>query len=326
MTEKKVLVTGGAGFIGSALVRQLLEKSYEVTVFDNFSVGLRENLPRNKKMKLISGDVRDFELISTVVQGHPYVIHLAAQAFIPLSYQLPLQVAEVNVMGSMNVFKTCLNHGVKRIVHVSSSEVYGSAQYIPMDEKHPVCPESTYAVTKATADMWAKTLHYEHKLPVVILRLFNIFGPRDSLPRFIPEMIRQCLKEPSIHVGNLETARDFTYVDDATSTMIAALETEGINGEIINFGTNKAWKMREILGLIKKYTSTEGKKVIIDKKRLRPRDVAVLITSNARAEKILGCKPTVDFKEGLRRTTNWYRNAGMSWGYERRCWKWRRWV
>ena len=321
--EKKVLVTGGAGFIGSALVRQLHEKGYEVTIFDDLSIGLRENLPRNRKMKLISGDVRDFGLVSSAVHDHPYVIHLAAQAFIPLSYQLPLQVTEVNVVGSMNIFKACLNQGVKRIVHVSSCEVYGSAQYIPMDEKHPIRPESTYAVTKATADMLAKTFNYEHKLPVVILRPFNIFGPRDSLPRFIPEMIRQCLKEPSIHVGNLETTRDFTYVGDTISAMIAALETEGIDGEIVNLGTNRAWKMREILGLIKKYTRTEGKEVIVDKKRLRPKDVAVSITSNGKAEKILGCKPTVDFEEGLRRTINWYRNAGMSWSYEGRGWQWR---
>jgi nucleoside-diphosphate-sugar epimerase len=323
MTEKKVLVTGGAGFIGSTLVRQLLEKGYKVTVFDNLSIGLRANLPQDENLTLIPGDVRDFELVSTAIHAHPLVMHLAAQAFIPLSYQLPLQVAEVNALGSVNVFKACINHGVKRIVHISSSEVYGSAQYTPMDEKHPLCPESTYSVGKVAADMWAQTFHWEHKLPVVILRPFNTFGPRENLPYFIPEMIRQCLKESVISAGNLETMRDFTYVPDTTTAMVSALETEGIEGEIINVGTNKSQTMREILELIRKHTNAEDKEIRIDEKRLRPKDVTVLITSNVKAGKVLGWKPMVDFEEGLRKTIEWYRNNGMNWGYEKHVWQWR---
>jgi len=321
--SKRVLVTGGAGFIGSNLIRLLLDREYEVTVLDNLSIGLRQNLPKNDKVRLVTGDVRDFELVNTVVNNHPFVMHLAAQAFIPLSYELPLQVSEVNSIGSLNVFKACLNHGVKRLVHVSSSEVYGSAQYTPMDEKHPLIPHSTYAVAKAAADMWAQTFHLEHKLPVVILRPFNTFGPHESLPYFIPEMIRQCLKTPDIHVGNLETSRDFTYVSDTVQAMIAALETEGIEGEIANVGTSKTWKMQEILDLIKKETNAEKKSMVIDKKRLRPKDVTTLIADNKKAKRILGWEPTTSFEEGIRRTVKWYVENGKTWGYEAHGWQWR---
>ena len=321
--NKKVLVTGGAGFIGSTLVRKLLAKDYTVTVLDNLSIGLSDNLPKDDNLRLIAGDIRDAEIVSTVVRGHPYVMHLAAQAFIPLSYELPLQIAETNSIGSINVFKACLNRDTKRLVHISSSEVYGSAKYTPMDEQHPLCPESTYAVAKAAADMWAQTFHLEHKLPVVILRPFNTFGPRESLPYFIPEMIRQCLKETAIHVGNLETSRDFTYIDYTTEAMVNALETEKIEGETINIGTNKSWKMKEILDLVKKETNTQKKEVITDKNRLRPKDVTTLITDNTRARKILGWKPEITFQEGIQKTIQWYIDTGKIWGYEKSGWQWR---
>jgi len=267
--------------------------------------------------------VRDFKSVSSAIHKHPYIMHLAAQAFVPLSYQLPLHTAEVNATGSLNIFKACLDHNVKRLVHISSSEVYGTAQYTPMNEQHPLNPHSTYAVAKATADMWAQTLHWEHKLPVVILRPFNTFGPRESLPYFIPEMIRQCLKEPKIHVGNLETSRDFTYVEDTVEAMMIALTTENMEGQIINIGTRKTWKMKDILNLIKKETKTEEKEVIIDKQRLRPKDVETLITENRKAKKILGWKPTTTFEEGIKRTIQWYLKNSKLWGYEKHEWPWR---
>jgi len=322
MTDK-VLVTGGAGFIGSMLVHKLLGMNYHVTVLDDLSTGLKENLPKNNKLNLIEGDVRDFRLVSRVIRDHPYAIHLAAQAFIPFSYQMPLQVAEVNAMGSINVLEACRDSKVKRLVHISSSEVYGPAQYVPMDEKHPLQPYSTYSVAKVAADLWALTFFWEHKLPVVVLRPFNTFGPRESLPYFIPEMIRQCLKEPQIHVGNLETSRDFTYVEDTTAAMIEALETENIEGEIINIGTGKTHKMKEILALIKKETGTEEKRITLDKNRLRPRDVGTLVADNSKARKLLGWKPETTFEEGIQKTIQWYKDNSQAWGYEKKGWNWR---
>lgn len=319
----KVLVTGGAGFVGSMLVRKLLSMNYGVTVLDDLSTGLRENLSKNGKLSVIIGDVRDFSLVSRIIRDHPYVIHLAAQAFIPFSYQMPLQVAEINAIGSINVLKACVDSEVKRLVHISSSEVYGPAQYVPMNEKHPLHPYSTYSVAKVAADLWAQTFFWEHKLPVVILRPFNTFGPRESLPYFVPEMIRQCLKAPVIHVGNLETSRDFTYIEDTTDAMIKALQSKKIEGEVINIGTGKTHKMKEILELIKNETGTEKKQVVPDVSRLRPRDVEVLVTDNAKAKKLLGWTPTTTFEEGIRKTINWYTQNGMIWGYEKHGWNWR---
>jgi len=319
----KILVTGGAGFIGSTLVRKLLDTNYDVTVLDNLSTGLAENLPKTDKLKLIQGDIVDFNLVSRVIQHNPYVVHLAAQAFIPFCYQKPLQVAKVNAIGSINILKACKDHKVKRLVHISSSEVYGSAQYVPMNEKHPLKPYSTYSVAKVAADLWAQTFYWEHNLPVVILRPFNTFGPRESLPYFIPEMIRQCLKEPTIHVGNLETNRDFTYVEDTATAMVNALETENIEGEIINIGTSQTHKMKDILTLINRETSAEEKQVMLDKSRLRPKDVATLVTDNTKARKILGWAPTIPFKEGIRKTLKWYLSHEQTWGYEKHRWKWR---
>ena len=321
--SNRTLVTGGAGFIGSTLVRALLAREYDVTVLDNLSTGFRDNLPISDRLTLITGDVRDFEMVSTIVRGHKGVMHLAAQAFIPFSYEAPLQVATVNAMGSINLFKACLNHKVERIIHVSSSEVYGSARHTPMDETHPLNPCSTYSVAKAAADMWAQTFYWEHNLPVVILRPFNTFGPRETLPYFIPEMIRQCIKEPTIRVGNLETRRDFTYVDDCVNAMIAALETRDIEGHIINLGTSRTQKMRYILNLIKKESDAEDKDVVVDKERLRLKDVEVLVADNKKAKKILDWRPETSFEEGIRKTIEWYDDVGRMWGYEKRGWPWR---
>jgi len=320
---RKVLVTGGAGFIGSTLVRGLLRKNYEVTALDNLSTGMAENLPKSKELKLIEGDVLDFTLVSKVIRKHPFVMHLAAHAFIPFSYEMPLEVAGVNALGSANVLKACVDNKIRRLVHVSSSEVYGPAQYVPMNEKHPLRPYSTYSVAKAAADLWAQSFFWEHKLPVVVLRPFNTYGPRESLPYFIPEMIRQYIKEPIIRVGNLETSRDFTYVDDTADAMIKALETEHVEGEIINIGANQTHRMKDILALIAKDTDANKKPVVVDNNRLRPRDIDVLIADNTKAFKLLRWTPTTSFEDGIQKTIKWYLSNHRMWGYEKHGWKWR---
>jgi nucleoside-diphosphate-sugar epimerase len=192
-----------------------------------------------------------------------------------------------------------------------------------MDEQHPLAPYSTYSVAKAAADMWAQTLYWEHHLPVTILRPFNTFGPRETLPYFIPEMIRQCLKETVIHVGNLEASRDFTYVDDMADAMVTALETRDVEGEIINLGTNKTHKMSEILRLIKKELDAEEKDVVIAEERLRLKDLEILVADNTKARKLLGWTPKTNFVQGVRKTIEWYVAHDKTWEYEKHGWSWR---
>lgn len=318
MLRKKVFVTGGAGFIGSAVVCQLLACGYSVTVYDNLSTGTKENLPTHKTLNIFVGDVRDFETTSLAMKGHEYVVNLAAQAFVPTSYNHARSVAETNALGSLNVFKASLNNAVKKIVHVSSSEVYGSAIYTPMDELHPLNPRSTYAVSKLAGDLWAQTMAYEHNLPVVVLRPFNTFGPRDTCPRFIPEVIRQGFKESVIEIGSLATSRDLTYVEDVARAIVLALENEGIEGEVINVGTGASLKMYDVLEMIKQKTGSENKEVIKDWTRLRPYDVSFLVADFKKASMLLGWKPQVKFDKGLQKTIDWYYGNGMMWEYEKR--------
>jgi len=318
--EEKVFVTGGAGFIGSSLVRQLIDGGRLVTVYDNLSTGAVENLPPDKSMRFVEGDVRDFGEVCSVMKGHEFVVHLAAQAFVPRSYSFPIQVSETNTIGSLNVFIACLKNKVKRVVHVSSSEVYGTAENVPIDERQSPNPASTYAVSKLAADLSAQTMACEHKLPVVIVRPFNTFGPRDTCPRFIPEAIRQCIKEPVVLVGNTKSSRDYTYIQDTARAIVLALEKEGTDAEVINIGTGKAFEMSGILEMIKHYTGNEDKEILLDAERLRPNDPPVLISSTTKASKLLGWKPEVEFTEGLRNTIRWYLRNGKTWAYEKRSW------
>lgn len=320
MKEKKVFVTGGAGFIGSSLVHQLTDRKYPVTVYDNLSTGTIENLPSDKSVRFVKGDVQDFGEVCSVMRGHEFVVHLAAQAFIPRSYFFPVHVSKTNTIGSLNVFKACLKNEVKRVVHVSSSEVYGTAEKVPIDEHHPLNPVSTYAVSKAAADLSAQTMACEHKLPVVVVRPFNTFGPRDTCPRFIPEAIRQCIKEQVVAVGNTKSSRDYTYVQDTARAILLALEKEETDAEVINIGAGKAFEMSDVLEMIKGYTGNENKEIILDPERLRPKDPPLLISSTAKAFKVLGWKPKVEFAEGLRNTIRWYLKNGKSWAYEKRAW------
>lgn len=315
MSARKVFVTGGAGFMGSSVVRELLADRYLVTVYDNLSTGTRRNLPKHRNLKFVFGDVRDFRKVSSALKGCEYIVHLAADPFIPKSYQFPRSVAQTNVLGSLNVFHACKDNNVDRIVYISSSEIYGPAMYTPMDEQHPLNPRSTYAASKLAADLFAQTMTCEHDLPIVVLRPFNTFGPRDTHPRFIPEVIRQCLHSDIIRIGRLDTNRDYTYVEDVSRAIVLALKKHGINREVINIGTGKGWRMSEILEMIKKETGVRNR-VVEDPTRLRPCDVTNLVADFRKAVRLLGWKPRVRFPDGLRKTISWYVREGKHWKYE----------
>ncbi len=305
--DKRVLVTGGAGFIGSEVVSQLLTNGYFVTILDNFSSGKKQYLPKsNKKLKVIKGDIRDKKSVKKAVTDQEVVIHLAALPFIPDSFYYPGDFFDVNTNGSINMlWNSIKSRSVETFVHISTSEVYGSAQTVSMNENHPTTPHSTYAVSKLAGDRAAFTLHKENGFPVVIIRPFNSYGPRFTEPYIIPEIMSQILNNSKeIILGNVNTARDFTYVQDTASAIIKSIIEKKANGEIINVGSGTEIS---ILNLAKKILKIAKKKTKIkyDKSRERPYDVNRLNCNNKKAKKILKWSPKISMDEGLSQTFSW---------------------
>ena len=305
--NKRVLVTGGAGFIGSEVVSQLLTNGYFVTILDNFSSGKKQYLPKsNKKLKVIKGDIRDKKSVKKAVTDQEVVIHLAALPFIPDSFYYPGDFFDVNTNGSINMlWNSIKSRSVETFVHISTSEVYGSAQTVSMNENHPTTPHSTYAVSKLAGDRAAFTLHKENGFPVVIIRPFNSYGPRFTEPYIIPEIMSQILNNSKeIILGNVRTSRDFTYVQDTASAIIKSIIEKKANGEIINVGSGTEIS---ILNLAKKILKIAKKKTKIkyDKSRERPYDVNRLNCNNKKAKKILKWSPKISMDEGLSQTFSW---------------------
>ena len=303
----RVFVTGGAGFLGSAVVRKLREYGAEVIVFDNLSSGKVEYV-EGLGVTLVRGDVRDRKALRSAMKDSEIVIHLAALPFIPDSFYHPLDFFEVNVIGTINVFlEAMFSETVERFVHISSSEVYGTAKYVPMNEEHPTNPHSTYAVSKLAADRAVFTLYKERGFPVVIVRPFNCYGPNVTQPYIIPEIILQLLSRNDgvIQLGNVETSRDFTYVDDIAEGIVLASISKQAIGEVINLGSGREIKIRELAHLIGRLM---GRKVKIehDPRRLRPFDVDRLVCDWSKANKLLGWAPRVPLEEGLKRTIRWF--------------------
>ena len=300
-------MTGGAGFIGSEVVSQLLTNGYFVTILDNFSSGKKQYLPKsNKKLKVIKGDIRDKKSVKKAVTDQEVVIHLAALPFIPDSFYYPGDFFDVNTNGSINMlWNSIKSRSVETFVHISTSEVYGSAQTVSMNENHPTTPHSTYAVSKLAGDRAAFTLHKENGFPVVIIRPFNSYGPRFTEPYIIPEIMSQILNNSKeIILGNVNTARDFTYVQDTASAIIKSMIEKKANGEIINVGSGTEIS---ILGLAKKILKIAKKKTKIkyDESRERPYDVDRLNCNNKKAKKILKWSPKISMDEGLSQTFSW---------------------
>lgn len=309
LEDRRILVTGGAGFIGSEVVRQLHELEANATVFDNFSSGKMEYIRGLHDVKVVKGDVCDHEIVSKTLRDQELVIHLAALPFIPDCYHHPEEFFRVNAMGSVNMmWESIRSETVERFVHVSSSEVYGTARYVPMDEEHPTRPNSTYAVSKLAADRAVFAMHKEHSFPAVIVRPFNSYGPNVTQPYIIPEIALQLLSaNDSVQLGDVENSRDFTYVADTARGLIMALANKNAVGETINLGTGRGIKIRDLVFLMAGFL---GRQVRIerDPTRLRPYDVERLLCDCAKARKILRWEPKVTLEEGLRKTIEWMVN------------------
>ena len=304
--EKRILVTGGAGFIGSEVVSQLIKKNAMVTVIDNFSFGKKQYLPKKNNLKIIEGDITDEKVVSRAVKDQEFVIHLAALPFIPDSFHYPANFFNVNANGSVNLlWKSIQSKTVTRFIHISTSEVYGTAQHVPMDENHPTAPHSTYAVSKLAGDRVAFTLHKENGFPVVIIRPFNSYGPQYTQPYIIPEIMNQLLiGNKELMLGNIDATRDFTYVSDTANAIIRSLDSKKAIGEIINVGSGNEISIRDLAFKISKIAKKKIK-IRHDESRERPYDVNRLICNNKKASKLLGWKPKINMDQGLKKLFQW---------------------
>ena len=250
---QNVLVAGGAGFVGSTLVRLLLDKHSNVVVYDNFLHGVKQNLEEIKdRITIIPGDILEAPMFMKALKANhiDYVFHCVGDAFVPTTYNFPQRALEINVDGTLKVLMTSQQMGVKRILYVSSTEVYGEALTNRINEDHPLLPLNTYAVTKLAADRLCYTLFLEHDVPVITARIFNTFGPRDTQPRVIPDIIYQLSRSNFVELGNVEAERDFVYVEDTAKGLITLMESKIPNGEAVNIGTGKSWKIREVAEIV----------------------------------------------------------------------------
>ncbi len=306
--------------MGSALVRRLVQEEWDVYAYDNFATGAAANLksviPNDH---VIRGDVESWKFMKTLSTTKPDMLyHLAADPYIPLSYDYPERFMRTNFQGTLNVLMTAKTFEVKRIMHYSTSEVYGSAQTSAMDEKHPTLPHSVYAVSKLAGDQLCRVLAKAQGVPVVIVRPFNCYGPRETHPYVIPEIIAQLARSDEVILGNLEARRDFNYVDD-TARAVSMLATKGgIEGEVFNVGSGRDYSVKELAEATSAIMRNGPARIRLDKGRLRPYDVTRLICDNTKVTNLTGWKPEVTLEDGLRRTVEWYRENGSTWEWERR--------
>ena len=311
----KYLVTGAGGFIGSHVVEALLQSGHEVRALAHYnsrgSWGLLDEsrAAAHGQMEVRLGDVTDASMMRALVDGCDVVLHLAALIGIPYSYHAPGSYVATNVSGTMNILEACRAARVRRVVVTSTSEVYGTARYTPIDEKHPLQAQSPYSASKIAADKLAESYFCSFDLPVVTLRPFNTFGPRQSARAVIPTVLTQALNgAPEIRLGNLEPKRDLTFVEDTARAFLLAAETPGIEGEVIHFGQGQAVSVGE---LAQRCLDAVGSKarIISVPERQRPEksEVGLLLCDATKARRVLKWAPQVSLDEGLRRTADYLR-------------------
>jgi dTDP-glucose 4,6-dehydratase len=313
VNSKKVLVTGAGGFIGSHLVETLLKQKAEVTALARYTssgkAGWLEYLPENaqKSLHIIYGDIRDPDICQKAIEGNDYVFHLAAQIAIPYSYIAPRDFLTVNALGTSNMLAEAKEAKIKKFLHVSSSEVYGTAQYVPIDERHPQVGQSPYSASKIAADKMVESFHLSFGLPTVTIRPFNCYGPRQSGRAIIPTIILQALHGNVIRLGNIATRRDMNYVTDIVDGMIAACFTKATTGKTVNLATGRDYSIKEIVALVGEIM---GKKLTIrsEKRRIRPdkSEVLRLQGDNHLARKLFRYKAKFQLKNGLIDTIAFY--------------------
>lgn len=307
-TGRNVVITGAAGFIGSHLVERLLGLGANVTGFVRYNSRNDPGFlaPHTKDIRIVSGDIRDPEAVRTALDGADTVFHLAALTGIPYSYVHPIEVFEVNAHGTLNVLVGARDAGLRRVVVTSTSEVYGSARYVPIDEKHPKQPQSPYSASKIASDAIALSFHAAFQLPVTVVRPFNTYGPRQSDRAIIPTIISQALTQPEITIGNTKPTRDFTYVGDTVEGFLCLGASDATVGQEINLGTGREVSIGD---LVQRINAIIGRDlpVRVKDERVRPEtsEVNRLLSNNSKARELVGWTPRVTLDEGIRLTAKW---------------------
>ena len=309
---KKVLVTGAGGFVGSHLVEALVRQGANVTALVHYNSrndwGMLEDL--NKRVldlvKVVAGDLKDSDCVRKVVSGQQVVFHLGALIGIPYSYVNPRDVIDTNVNGTLNVLSAAADFEVDKMIHTSTSEIYGTAQYVPMDEEHPSHPQSPYAASKLGADLLALSFYRSFDLPVGVIRPFNVYGPRQSARAVIPSIITQALGKGKIRLGSVTSTRDLTFAQDTVQGFIAFAECEKTTGEVVNLGSGFEVSINQIVELV---SDCLGKRIEIikEKERIRPQksEVERLFSDSGKAKSLFGWDPKTDLKVGMKKTINW---------------------
>jgi dTDP-glucose 4,6-dehydratase len=315
----KILVTGADGFIGSHVVETLVKSGHEVRAFvlynsfnswgwlDESDKSIRDSID------IFAGDIRDPHGVDKAVEKQEVILNLAALIAIPYSYHSPDTYIDTNIKGTLNILQAARRHGVKRVVQTSTSEVYGTAQYIPIDEVHPLHPQSPYAATKVGADQLALSFHASFDVPVGILRPFNTYGPRQSARAVIPTIISQLANKSKVKLGSLSPTRDFSFVQDTANGFLAAAQSDAIVGQTINLGSGFEISIKETAEIIAKLMNTKLE-LVDDEQRVRPENSEVerLHASIEKAKTLLGWQPELKglagFETGLKKTIEWFSN------------------
>ena len=313
---KKALVTGADGFIGSHLTEMLVSRGYHVKALSQYNSfnnwGWLEDIYCRDQIQIFTGDIRDPHYCQHITQDVEIIFHLAGLIAIPYSYVAMDSYVDTNIKGTLNICQAAKHNGNIRVIHTSTSEVYGTAQYVPIDEKHPLQPQSPYSATKIAADAMAMSFFNSFNLPVTIARPFNTYGPRQSARAVIPTIITQIangMKE--IKLGDVSPTRDFNYVEDTCRGFIALAETEQTIGETVNIGSNFEISIGDTLNIIKKLMNSDVK-FVQDNKRIRAKksEVFRLWCDNTLIEKLTGFKPLVGINQGLQKTIDWFTSEG----------------
>jgi NAD dependent epimerase/dehydratase len=313
LKNKNILVTGAEGFIGSHLVEALVKKNARVKAlyfynsFNNW--GWLEDIDCLTDIEVIPGDIRDPHLVRQITKGMDIVFNLAALIAIPYSYTAPASYIDTNVKGTLNICQACLENGCERVIHTSTSEVYGTAQYIPINETHPLLPQSPYSASKIGADAAAMSFYHSFSLPLIIARPFNTYGPRQSARAIIPTVItRIAAGKKEIQLGNLSPTRDFNYVKDTVRGMILLAECDNAVGEVVNIGSNSEISMNKLVHLIKKVMKSDAV-ICADEQRIRPAksEVEQLRCDNSKIKGLVNYCPGYSLEKGLEETISWFK-------------------